>query len=142
MYEFVRQELTAFGLPPKRIRNEVYGEARDVSKAPGFPRSAANKSFELTVRIGGLTTVIPARATETLLVAMERAGLAPPSECRSGTCGVCHALLVAGDVYVNPDGDGRRAADMQYGYIHPCSSYPLSDLELSVPRGNLVGSAS
>jgi ferredoxin-NADP reductase len=137
MYDFVRQELTAFGLPPKRIRNEVYGEARDVSNAPGFPRKAVNKSFELTVRIGGLTTVIPALAAETVLVAMERAGLAPPSECRSGTCGVCHTLLVSGDVFVYPDGDGTRAADRQFGFIHPCSSYPLSDIEVAVPRSGL-----
>jgi ferredoxin-NADP reductase len=137
MYDFVRQELAAFGLPPRRIRNEVYGEARDVSSAPGFPRSAVKKSFELTVRIGGLTTVISARAAESLLVAMERAGLAPPSECRSGTCGVCHTLLVSGDVFVYPDGDGTRAADRQFGFIHPCSSYPLSDIEVAVPRSGL-----
>jgi hypothetical protein len=38
-------------------------------------------------------------------------------------------------VYIQPDGDGRRAADRQFGYIHPCSSYPITDLELSVSRG-------
>jgi glycine betaine catabolism B len=134
MYAFVMQELAAFDLPPKRIRREVYGEVSDVTQARGFPQAMANQSFELTVHIGGLTAVIPCQATETVLVAMERAGLAPPSECRSGTCGVCHSLLVAGDVYVHPHGDGRRAADRQFGFIHPCSSYPISDLELSVSR--------
>jgi hypothetical protein len=44
-------------------------------------------------------------------------------------------LNVSGDVFVNPDSDGRRAADLQFGYIHPCSSYPLSDLEVSATRG-------
>ena len=34
--------------------------------------------------------------------------------------------------YIYPDGDGRRAADRLSGYIHPCSSYPVSDLELAV----------
>jgi len=37
-------------------------------------------------------------------------------------------------VYVNPDSDGRRAADRQFGYIHPCASYPITDLEVTVPR--------
>ncbi len=137
MYEFVRQELAAFGLPPKRIRNEVYGEARDISKAPGFPEGMINRSFVLTVHMGGLTTTIPGQATETVLVSLERAGLSPPSECRSGTCGACHTLLISGDVFVHPDGDGRRSADQQFGYIHPCSSYPLSDLEVAVPRSGL-----
>jgi hypothetical protein len=44
-------------------------------------------------------------------------------------------LLLSGEVYVYPDGDGRRAADRQGNCIHPCSSYPLTDLVLEVARG-------
>jgi ferredoxin-NADP reductase len=135
MYEFVAGELSALALPARRIRREVYGEVKDVTQMPGFPSAVAGETFRLRVHIGGLTTEIPARAVETVLVAMERAGLAPPSECRSGECGFCRARLVSGDVYVNPDGDGRRAADKQFGTIHPCSSYPISDLEVSATRG-------
>ena len=32
-----------------------------------------------------------------------------------------------------PHHDGRRAADKKLGYIHPCSAYPLSDLEIETP---------
>jgi ferredoxin-NADP reductase len=135
MYQFVARELAALDLPARRIRREVYGEAKDVTQAPGFPQGVAGETFRLQVHIAGATTEIAARATETVLVAMERANLAPPSECRSGECGFCRARLVAGDVYIQPDGDGRRAADRQFGYIHPCSSYPITDLELSVSRG-------
>lgn len=28
--------------------------------------------------------------------------------------------------------DKRRQADSKYGFIHPCCSYPLSDLEIEV----------
>ena len=137
MYEHLMEELATFELPIKRIRREVYGEVRDITQAPGFPQEVADRRLQLTVHIGSLTTEIPALARETVLVAMERAGLAPPSQCRSGECGICHALLVSGDVYVHPDRDGRRAADRQYGYIHPCASYPVTDLEISVPRGSV-----
>jgi ferredoxin-NADP reductase len=135
MYEFVARELSTFHLPARRIRWEVYGEVKDVTQMPGFPSEVAGETFRLRVQIGGLTTEIPARAVETVLVAMERAGLAPPSECRSGECGFCRARLVSGEVYINPDSDGRRAADKQFGTIHPCSSYPISDLEISATRG-------
>jgi ferredoxin-NADP reductase len=136
MYEFVARELSTFDLPARRIRWEVYGEVKDITQMPGFPSEVAGKTFRLRVHIGGLTTEIPARAVETVLVAMERAGLAPPSECRSGECGFCRARLVSGDVYINPDSDGRRAADKQFGTIHPCSSYPITDLEVSATRGS------
>ncbi len=107
---------------------------KDVTESPGFPQEVADRTFRLRVRIGGITAEVPARSVETVLVAMERAKLAPPSQCRSGECGFCRSLLVSGDVYVNPEGDGRRAADRRFGYIHPCSSYPITDLEVVVPR--------
>ena len=135
MYEFVMKELDVFGLPRKRIRREVFGEPGEITGAPGYPKEMAEKVFKLIVHIGDHIIEIQAQANETVLVAMERSGLAPPSQCRSGECGVCHSLLLSGDVYVHPECDGRRAADLQYGYIHPCASYPITNLEISVPRG-------
>jgi ferredoxin len=134
MYEFVEKELATFDLPKRRIRREVCGEVKDITQSPGFPQEVAGQTFRLQVHMGGLTTEVPARATETVLVAMERANLAPPSQCRSGECGFCRSLLIDGEVYIRPERDGRRAADKQSGYIHPCSSYPTTDLEVTVPR--------
>ena len=75
---------------------------------------------------------IPLRADEPILTAVERAGISAPSRCRSGECGWCHSKLVKGKVYVPKDADGRRAADEKYGWIHPCVSFPLSDIEMCV----------
>ena len=135
MYEFVEKELATLGLPARRIRREVYGTPKDVTLAKGFPLRLVGETVRLTVHMGEATAQVPARATETILVAMERANLAPPSQCRSGECGFCRSQLVAGEVFVHPDGDGRRAADRRFGVIHPCSSYPISDLDLVVERG-------
>lgn len=134
MYEFVEGELATLGLPRRRIRRELLGAVEDIASYPGFPQEVADETFRLKVHIGNVTTEIPARAVETVLVAMERANLAPPSQCRSGECGFCRSLLVSGDVFVSPESDGRRAADRQFGYVHPCSSYPVTDLEITVPR--------
>ena len=61
------------------------------------------------------------------------AGVKAPSDCRSGRCGWCHSQLLSGDVYVPESVDGRRMADKMYGYIHPCCSFPLSDVVIDVP---------
>lgn len=133
MYAFVETELGKLHLPRRRARRESYGEIKDINAHPAFPISAANETFRIKVYMDGKQIEIPARAVETVLVAMERANLAPPSQCRSGECGFCRSLLLSGEVFIVPESDGRRAADKRLGFIHPCSSYPLSDLEIKVP---------
>jgi len=134
MYNFVEKEIQKFNLAPKRIRREVFGEVKNIINYPGFPQDLAEKSFKIKVHIGDLIKEIPGLATESILVAMERANLAPPSKCRSGECGFCRSFLFSGKIYLDPNKDLRRSADKQLNYIHPCSSYPISDLEIEVPR--------
>ncbi len=132
MYEFVAKELAIFGLPQKQVRREVFGEIKNVTHRADYPGNVP-ESFKLTVTMNGKTVEIPALREESLLVAMERAGLKPPSKCRSGVCSFCRSELIGGDVFIPADTDGRRAADKEYSFIHPCSSYPLSDVKLIVP---------
>jgi ferredoxin-NADP reductase len=133
MYRFLEAELAKLDLPRRRVRREVWGELTDVASQPGFPSEAVGRTFQIKVKMHGVSSEIPARATEPVLVAMERANLASPSLCRSGECGYCRSLLLGGEVFVAPDSDDRRAADQKLGYIHPCSAYPLSDLEIETP---------
>lgn len=134
MYNFVDKEIEQLNLPPKRIRKEVYGEIKDINDLPDFPMDIVGKTFKIKVGIGNQIKEIPAISTETVTVAMERAKLAPPSSCRSGECGICRSLLVSGDVFISPIIDGRRAADKKFNFFYPCSSYPITDLEIIVPR--------
>jgi len=134
MYEFVENELAKFNLPYKRIRKEVFGEIRNPLSIPNYPKECIGKTFSIKVEMGSLLTEIPALATESVLTALERAKLAPPSRCRSGSCGFCRSALISGEIFVNPFDDKRRIADKLRNYFHPCSSYPMSNLEIIVPR--------
>ena len=124
MYAFAEKELASFGLPFRRIKKE----ANCVGD-----RDAEAKTYTLTVHIGFETYTLPADARETILTAMERAGLKVPSKCRAGGCGFCHSKLVSGRFSIAGQ-DKRRLADAKFGYIHPCCSYPDSDMELIVPK--------
>lgn len=132
MYTFVAKELAGFGLAPKRMRFEVFGEIKNVAAMEGYPERVAN-SHVMTVLSQGKAIQVPALSRESVLTAMERAGLAPPSVCRSGQCGWCRTRLLAGEVFVPPDSDDRRGADRTFGVIHACASYPLSDLTVEAP---------
>ena len=125
MYKFVRKELNEIGFNPSRIRQEHNSiRTRPVEEL---------KTYKLTVHIRDKVYVIDARNDETLLTAMERGGVKAPSRCRGGTCGFCHSRLIAGEYSVLPEHEYRRQADYKFGYVHPCSTYPESDMEIEVP---------
>lgn len=132
MYDFEEGEMAKLGLPKRRYRMEMSGDYMGAVNNADYPADKKEGTFKLTVDIRGKKQVIDCKAGETLLWAMEREGIAAPSHCRSGECGWCHSKLVSGDVYVPEDADGRRMADKKFGWIHPCCSYPLSDIEICV----------
>ena len=133
MYKFMKAELPKLGLKDRRIRKELPGEYGDPTGDAAYPKDAAGKTYSITVLIRGKSQTVPCRADQTLLDALEKAGIRAPSHCRSGECGWCHSRLVSGDVYIPEDTDGRRQADKKFGWIHPCCSYPLSDVTMDVP---------
>ena len=133
MYDFVSGELDKLGVPFRRVRMEVFGAPRDVYKAEGYPADFEPRTLSLTVRRGLDEQVIPAASTEPLAVAMERAGIKNRTRCRSGACGYCRCYVTEGEFFVPAVGDGRRFSDKQYGYVHACSTYPLTDMVIEVP---------
>ena len=129
MYDFVDREISKLNMPLRRIRRELYGQ---INNPPDFPKEYAGSVSTLTVSIRNKQKQFPCAAEESLLVCLERAGIAAPSRCRSGECGFCHTRLVSGQVYIPPGKDKRREADKKFGYIHPCISYPLGDVSLEI----------
>ncbi len=131
MYDFEEGEMKKLGLPKRRWRMEMSGDYMGAVENEDFPKEKCG-SFMLTVVIRGEKQTVPCRAEESLLWAMERAGIKAPSHCRSGECGWCHSRLISGEVYIPEDADGRRLADKKFGWVHPCCTFPLGDIELEV----------
>ena len=126
-------ETEKLGLPKRRIRFDAYGQYKLTDRDREFTNRYQGKTFELTiVTADGVSQKIPARFDEPILVALERAGIRAPSKCRNGECGWCRSRLIGGKVFIPDSMDGRRLADDEAGYIHPCSSWALSDLELEI----------
>ncbi len=125
-HHFMNSELKAFDIPPRYLRRENYqiSSAGDTGK----------DSLKIDVSIGSKRTVIDYDPGDTILVSMEKAGLNPPSDCRSGECGWCRSRLVSGEIETPPGHDKRRKADEKFGFFHPCSSYALSDLVMECPE--------
>ena len=125
MYDFVGKELSPLQLPQKAVR-------RDATCCGDLPEEHPQE-VKLTVHMRDEVYTIPAKSNETLLTAMERAGLNAPNKCRAGGCGFCHSKWLSGSYKVAENRDGRREADRKFGFIHPCVTYPVSDMEIDVP---------
>lgn len=132
MYDYLDGEFKKLGIRSKFIRKEVYGELDDVTALGEYPRGHENETFKLKVILGEDVQVIDAKACDTVAVSLEKGGLAVNTHCRSGACGFCRSLLLEGDIWQRPQSDGVRASDRDFGYFHPCSAYPLSDITVKV----------
>jgi ferredoxin-NADP reductase/ferredoxin len=111
----------------RKIRTEVYGPPKDVTTQPGWPRDVKPADV-FTVKIKG-DKAIPAKASEPLMISLERNGVVIPALCRSGECSLCRTKLLSGRVF-QPEGVKLRKSDRHFGYNHPCMAYPLTDLEI------------
>ncbi len=132
MYNFADKEIEKLKIRRKFVRHELFGEYFHPEKNEDYT-GIIGEEYNVTVRICGKEKVIKCSADTSLLRAMEAAGLNPPSDCRSGRCGWCHSKLLSGKVYVPASVDGRRLADKEFGFIHPCCSFPLTDVTIDVP---------
>lgn len=132
MYRFIEKELPLLNLPEKNIRRELLGVTKKVWEQVGYPAECKDKNYKITVKRGPIESVIDASANESVLVALERAGIKAPSRCRSGECGWCRSKLVSGSVFIPEENEGRRFSDIQFNYIHPCASFATSDLVIEV----------
>jgi ferredoxin-NADP reductase len=133
LYDFALGELDALGVENRRIRSEVFGTPTDLTKFEDYPKEKINETYDIKVVRGIKEDIIKAIAGETVAVALERSSIGIETKCRSGECGFCRSELMSGDVYVVKHGDGRREADKQHGFFHPCSSFPLSNLKIKIP---------
>lgn len=132
MYKYLETEIAKLSLKEKRIRYELSGEYGDPANDENFPKDALGKEFKINILVRGNTYETICSSQQTLLNAMENAGISVPSDCRSGECGWCHSRLISGNVFIPEKADGRRAADKKFNWVHPCSTYPLSDIEIEV----------
>lgn len=131
MYAFVDKELEKLALPRKFVRHEMFGEFHNPGTQADYP--AVPEKVKITVTIQGETKTVEGLSADSVMQTLEKNGIAVPARCRSGECGFCHSHLLSGKVYVPKQLEYRRLADYKFGCIHPCCSFPLTNLEIDVP---------
>lgn len=132
MYAFLDKELEKLNLPKKYIRHEMFGEFHNPQTQEDYPAEVPEE-VTIKVTIQDETWTVKGKSSDSVMQILEKNGISAPARCRSGECGFCHSHLLSGKVYVPKHLEYRRLADYKFGCIHPCCSFPLTDLEINVP---------
>lgn len=132
MYDLCAGALESLGLTERRIRRELSGPPPDITVVEGWP-AGLQGDREFTVSVEGRRKKLKVRSGEPLLNSLERDRVTIENLCRSGECGMCRTRLLEGEVFM-PETVHPRAADAALGYIHPCMSYPISDIKIRLPH--------
>ncbi|MBN3751979.1 hybrid-cluster NAD(P)-dependent oxidoreductase [Paraburkholderia sp. Tr-20389] len=127
----VRALLHQGGHAPDRYHQESFDfAAGSVPEAPAAPENAATQET-FTVKLSRSSKTFTMNASETVLSAARKAGVAIPSSCSQGICGTCKTKVLEGTVDMNHKG-GIREREVQKGLRLLCCSRPTSDLVLEL----------
>ncbi len=126
----VRALLREGGHDPARYHQESFDISADVAPEPVREEQAATQQT-FTVKLSRSSRSFTMSASETVLSAARKAGVAIPSSCSQGVCGTCKTRLLEGTVDMKHNG-GIREREVQKGLRLLCCSRPTSDLTLDL----------
>ncbi|MFJ4430316.1 2Fe-2S iron-sulfur cluster-binding protein [Pseudomonas sp. NPDC089395] len=119
------EALRQLGVPPARVHVERFVSLPGEGEAPLATASDAAVAAQLAVRLDGQEHQLACDSGETVLAAMERAGLNPPSACRVGGCASCMCTLEQGEIELLHN-DALDAGELAEGWILACQAVPTS----------------
>ncbi|WP_354673601.1 ferredoxin--NADP reductase [Cupriavidus alkaliphilus] len=134
--------LQALGVPRGQLHVERFVSLPDAPAATApasIPATGASQAAPamrgaaLTVQLDGATHQVGVAPDETVLDALQRAGVAAPNSCRAGLCGACMCQVTQGDVTLGENHVLDRA-DLEAGWTLACQARPASsEIHLKFP---------
>jgi ferredoxin-NADP reductase len=128
--DLVESALQALDVEQERIFIERFlveqaekTDALIVDEVAGAAPAAAVPD-EVTVLLGGKTTVVRYQPGDTLLETARRGGLRPPFSCEAGNCATCMAFLKEGSARMRAN-NALTPEEVEEGWVLTCQSLPL-----------------
>jgi 3-ketosteroid 9alpha-monooxygenase subunit B len=126
--DIVEEAVRGAGVPDERFHIERFVSPPDpddqaAKLETAVATAAGGAPNSITVYIDGKTHEVDYEAGQTVLVAVQKAGLEPPFSCTDGFCGCCMAKIASGAVdMVNNDFLSKK--ELEQGWVLTCQSVP------------------
>ncbi len=123
LYSRMNEVLKEYNIPIKFVRHDAFRSEIDLISEKEYNLKVLTHEKEIEIKCSG---------KESLLSAIEKNGLLAPSKCHVGECGFCRSKLISGKIKTVDD--HMRLGDKDKNYIHPCISYPESDIVIKLAK--------
>jgi len=124
--DLVESALAGLGVDPGRIFIErflVEQQEKDAQALAPSADTATEIPAQVTISLGGRSTVIDYHPRDTVLETARRGGLRPPFSCEAGNCATCMAFLKSGSVTMRAN-NALTDEEVADGWILTCQSLP------------------
>lgn len=123
--------------PKKRKKKKVRNDEEELKEEPEVEVSEQTPTelptqYNIKVFSNDEEYNVTCFENQTILSALELSNVRVRSKCKCGECGYCRSLLLWGTIRVKDGMEHRRKADIKFNYIHPCCSYPTSDITIKI----------
>lgn len=124
--EVVEAGLQQRGIDPGRLFIERFAlsDAAPLRQAQG-EREETSKTEAIVFSLNGHKRRIAYQSGDSILDSARRAGLKPPFNCQTGSCGTCMAHLDEGQATMRVN-NALSAAELDEGWILTCQAIPTS----------------
>lgn len=137
--QYAKDEYSVFATGPRGLLDSLVNELPKLNLPKKYIRLEQSPlclksepvEYKIRVHVNGEVVDIKAKSTETILQALEHSNISIRSKCHLGGCGFCRSKLISG-CYEATKFENIKEIDRKFNYIHPCCSYPRSNMEIEV----------
>jgi ferredoxin-NADP reductase len=125
MMDSTKAILTELGVPPDRVKTELFGATKPSPAVAGTSLKPTASATGPRVTFAKNNKSAKIHVDQTVLELSEELGIGIENSCRVGTCGVCKVTMTSGEVAMAVD-DALEPDDKAHGIILACQAKPRS----------------
>ena len=127
MMDSIKAILSDLGVPPDRVKTELFGATKPAPAAPGTTAKPAAPATGPLITFSNNNKSAKIHIDQTILELSEELGIGIEFSCRVGACGLCKVKMTSGEVEMAVE-DALDADDKANHIILACQAKPKGEV--------------